>query len=37
MNLLEFLARARLGTGPTLRSLVSVRPERVDEAVGVGR
>lgn len=37
MNLLEFLARARLGAGPTLRGLVSLRPERVDEVVGVDR
>ncbi|MCD2264281.1 ectoine/hydroxyectoine ABC transporter permease subunit EhuC [Dietzia aurantiaca] len=37
MNLLEFLAKARLGTGPTLRGLLSLRPERVDDAVGVDR
>lgn len=37
MNLLEFLAKARLGTGPSLRGLLSVRPERIDDAVGVDR
>lgn len=37
MNLLEFLAKARLGTGPTLKGLLSLRPERVDDAVGVDR
>lgn len=37
MNLLEFLAKARLGTGPSLRGLLSLRPERIDEAVGVDR
>ncbi|WP_295651577.1 ectoine/hydroxyectoine ABC transporter permease subunit EhuC [uncultured Dietzia sp.] len=37
MNLLEFLAKARLGTGPSLKGLLSLRPERVDDAVGVDR
>lgn len=37
MNLLEFLAKARLGTGPTMRGLLSLRPERIDDAVGVDR
>ena len=37
MNLLECLAKARLGTGPTLKGLLSLRPERVDDAVGVDR
>lgn len=37
MNLLEFLAKARLGAGPSLKGLLSLRPERVDDAVGVDR
>lgn len=37
MNLLEFLAKARLGTGPTLRGVLRMQPERVDDAVGVDR
>jgi polar amino acid transport system permease protein len=37
MNLLEMRAKSRLGVGPTLREVLSLRPERVDENVGVGR
>lgn len=37
MNLLEVGAKARLGSGPSMREVLSLRPERVDEAVGVGR
>lgn len=37
MNLLEVRAKSRLGAGPSLREVLSLRPERVDEAVGVGR
>lgn len=37
MNLLEVRAKSRLGTGPSLREVLSLRPERVDEAVGVSR
>lgn len=37
MNLLEVRAKSRLGAGPSLREVLSLRPERVNEAVGVGR
>lgn len=37
MNLLEVWAKSRLGAGPSLREVLSLRPERVNEAVGVGR
>ena len=37
MNLLEVRAKSRLGAGPSLREVLSSRPERVNEAVGVGR
>lgn len=37
MNLLEFLARARLGTGPTLRGLLSLRPAPTEEPVVAAR
>ena len=36
MNLLEVRAKSRLGAGPSLREVLSLRPERVNEAVGVG-
>ena len=37
MNLLEFIAKARLGVGPSLGGMFSLRPERIDDAVGVDR
>nr|WP_202421922.1 ectoine/hydroxyectoine ABC transporter permease subunit EhuC [Gordonia sp. SID5947] len=37
MNLLEVRAKSRLGVGPSLREVLSLRPERIDETVGVGR
>ena len=37
MNLIEVRAKSRLGAGPSLREVLSLRPERVNEAVGVGR
>lgn len=37
MNMLEVGAKSRLGDGPSMREVLSLRPERVDEAVGVGR
>lgn len=37
MNLLEVRAKSRLGAGPSLRQVLRLRPERVDELVGVGR
>lgn len=37
MNVLEVRAKSRLGVGPTLREVLSLRPERVDETVGVSR
>ena len=37
MNMLEVGAKSRLGVGPSMRKVLSLRPERVDEAVGVGR
>lgn len=35
MNLLEVRAKSRLGAGPSMREVLSLRPERLDEAVGV--
>src|SRR5690625_1578973 len=37
MNLLELRAKSRLGVGPSMREVLSLRPERVDEAVGGDR
>ena len=37
MNLLEFIAKARLGVGPSLGGMFSLRSERIDDAVGVDR
>ncbi|WP_067652969.1 ectoine/hydroxyectoine ABC transporter permease subunit EhuC [Nocardia harenae] len=37
MNLLEVGAKARLGVGPSMREILRLRPERVDESVGVPR
>lgn len=37
MNVLEVRAKGRLGSGPSLREVLSLRPERVDQNVGVGR
>lgn len=37
MNVLEVRAKVRLGTGPSLREILSLRPEKVNENVGVGR
>lgn len=37
MNLLEVRAKSRLGAGPSMREVLRLRPERVDESVGVGR
>ncbi|MGB3772393.1 MAG: ectoine/hydroxyectoine ABC transporter permease subunit EhuC [Rhodococcus sp. (in: high G+C Gram-positive bacteria)] len=37
MNVVEVRAKGRLGTGPSLREVLSLKPERVDQNVGVGR
>ncbi|WP_206492681.1 ectoine/hydroxyectoine ABC transporter permease subunit EhuC [Rhodococcus sp. KRD162] len=37
MNVLEIRAKGRLGVGPSLREVLSLRPEKVNENVGVGR
>ncbi|MGA9872178.1 MAG: ectoine/hydroxyectoine ABC transporter permease subunit EhuC [Rhodococcus sp. (in: high G+C Gram-positive bacteria)] len=37
MNVVEVRAKRTLGTGPSLREVLSLRPERVDQNVGVGR
>ncbi|MFD4367384.1 ectoine/hydroxyectoine ABC transporter permease subunit EhuC [Rhodococcus sp. NPDC058521] len=37
MNLLEVRAKSRLGVGPSMKDVLRVRPEKVDESVGVGR
>ncbi|CCQ15728.1 ABC amino acid transporter, permease component [Rhodococcus sp. AW25M09] len=37
MNVLEIRAKGRLGAGPSLREVLSLRPEKVNENVGVGR
>ncbi|MGC4960340.1 ectoine/hydroxyectoine ABC transporter permease subunit EhuC [Gordonia sp. DT218] len=37
MNLLEVRAKSRLGVGPSMREVLSLRPEKISESVGVGR
>ena len=37
MNVVEVRAKSKLGSGPSLRQVLSLRPERVDQNVGVGR
>ncbi|MGB3373196.1 MAG: ectoine/hydroxyectoine ABC transporter permease subunit EhuC [Rhodococcus sp. (in: high G+C Gram-positive bacteria)] len=37
MNVLEVRAKGRLGSGPSLREVLSLRPEPIDQNVGVGR
>ncbi|MDV8009528.1 ectoine/hydroxyectoine ABC transporter permease subunit EhuC [Rhodococcus sp. IEGM 1318] len=37
MNVVEIRAKRRLGLGPSLREVLSIKPDRGDELVGVGR
>ncbi|MEK8070826.1 ectoine/hydroxyectoine ABC transporter permease subunit EhuC [Rhodococcoides navarretei] len=37
MNLLEVRAKGRLGSGPSMREVLRLKPERADQNVGVGR